>query len=148
MTTKKPAIIIDTREKLPFSFGRRKTIVGTLKTGDYSLEGFEDKIVVERKSIKDFASSITKERFWNEMGRMQEIPHSYLLLEFSVEDIIKYPVGSGIPRKKWRWLKVKKGYMFSCIKKIEEDYGITVLFSDSRAEAAKKCKELLSSGVH
>lgn len=141
-------ILIDQQEKKPFTFGRQKTKTTHLKTGDYTLEGLEDKICIERKSLQDLASSITKQRFWNEMERMSSINKSYLLLECSSEDITKFPAGSGIPRKVWRFLKVKPPFIFSSLKKIEEKYGVEVIFSENRSEAAKKCKSILLSGVH
>ena len=45
-------IIQDTREQTPWIFDYEKTIaqeIGTLKTGDYTLKGFEDKLCIERK---------------------------------------------------------------------------------------------------
>lgn len=63
--------IIDTREGAPYSFQEftadkkdheRKLVIPTkfacLKTGDYSIEGFEHLVCVERKSASDLVSSI------------------------------------------------------------------------------------------
>jgi len=50
-------IIVDTREQSPYSFATitppPETIRATLKTGDYSLAGYENKITIERKSLID-----------------------------------------------------------------------------------------------
>ena len=51
----KPVVLIDTREKTPFDFSNfRNWIAGqktqTLKVGDYSIEGMEKLLVLERKS--------------------------------------------------------------------------------------------------
>jgi len=140
-------ILIDSREKKPFTFANYEVETAALKTGDYSIKGLEDKLVLERKSISDFTSSITKQRFWNEMERMADISKSYLILEFSIEDAMKFPVGSGIPKKLWRFLRVKPKFILSCLQRIEDEYGVIVIHSASRDEAAKKCLELLLAGV-
>ena len=51
----KPVVLIDTREKTPLDFTNfRNWIAGqktqTLKVGDYSIEGMEKLLVLERKS--------------------------------------------------------------------------------------------------
>ena len=51
MTPELPVIIIDSREQIPYEFEGSQ--VGTLKSGDYSLDGFQDRVAVERKSKAD-----------------------------------------------------------------------------------------------
>ena len=73
-------IIQDTREQHPFSFEGYPVEVkpGALPTGDYSLDGFEDRIVIERKAAGDLLSCMTggRERFgnWNGSGDMRPPP--------------------------------------------------------------------------
>lgn len=95
-----PFIIIrDTREQKAFTFEninvKEKPIIeiGTLKTGDYSLKGFEDKICVERKSAVDLFGSIGKgrERFEREFERMLEYEYAALVIEVDWKDIYKKP---------------------------------------------------------
>lgn len=78
-------VIVDTREQAPFRFlgidddqTRQPLIVPlitdqALSTGDYSISGLESALTVERKSVGDFASSIThdRDRFESEMERMR-----------------------------------------------------------------------------
>lgn len=81
-------VICDTREQFPFGFqgirGRasqknRPLIVPVklagLTTGDYSIEGLEDWITIERKSLADLFGTILgdRERFERELSRMQAI---------------------------------------------------------------------------
>lgn len=77
-------VAVDTREQAPWPFqgivigGKQwvvKRQVQTLKTGDYSIVGMEDRIVIERKSPEDFTSTISvgNARFRAEHERMQEI---------------------------------------------------------------------------
>lgn len=83
-------IQIDTREQFPWSFrgigtDRTKdkpsrplivpTQVATLQTADYSIQGFEDQIVIERKSLPDLYGTLGggRERFVKELERMAVI---------------------------------------------------------------------------
>ena len=81
------SVAVDTREQQPFTFsniiiaGKQwiiKREVKTLQTADYSIVGFEDRIVVERKSPEDFMGSIAagNARFRREHERMQAIIES------------------------------------------------------------------------
>ena len=51
-------VIVDTREQLPLELSMC-TIRGTLPTGDYSILGFEEYVVVERKSLPDLIGCMT-----------------------------------------------------------------------------------------
>lgn len=86
--------IVDTREQLPLDLRWRsgevlKSVRKKLDTGDYSLEGFEDKITIERKSIPDLMGCIGKERerFQRELDRMMEYRTRAVVVEGSWLDI-------------------------------------------------------------
>ena len=107
-------VVKDTREKAGHGWTFKKNdhclgqVVDTLKTGDYSLRGFESVVVVERKGgVAEFVGNLTKKRFQDELGRLESIPYPFVICEFTIEDLINYPVGSGIPPRKWKYLKVK-----------------------------------------
>ena len=70
-TLKKPKIpdgfilVQDTREQLPLFARLPKGLIiksDTLKVGDYSIEGFQDIITIERKNISDLLTFIGGER--------------------------------------------------------------------------------------
>lgn len=87
-------IVIDTREQKPLDFTKAllKTEVRTLKTGDYSLEGKEDLVCVERKSISDLVNTLihSKARFARELDRMQLYKYKAILVEGSMYDIERH----------------------------------------------------------
>ena len=88
-------IIVDTREQLPFLFKNYEGVTvirKALKTGDYSIGGFENKIVIERKAGGDYLSSIThdRDRFESELTRLAEIPHTFIVIEDELANLIKY----------------------------------------------------------
>ena len=129
-------IIIDTREKTPWDFDEFDTTIRKLDTGDYSISGFEDKICIERKSsLGEFYGNITQKRFWNEVERIAEFPHKFLIFEFSLENISVFPYGSGIPLRAQKKLKVSPNFIFSCVTRLQIDYDIHVIFAENRVQA-------------
>ena len=139
-------IIIDTREQQPWTF--RRPLVTTLKTGDYSVIGFEDVICIERKAkVAEIAANFIQDRFWNEMERMSSFKKKVMICEFTEAQIAIYPKGSNIPRWRQRYIRVKPPYLFSCIEKIRNDYGIEVLFFDDKSQANIFAKVWLENAV-
>lgn len=133
-------IIVDTREQHPLSFSganigniiRRK-----LDTGDYSLDGLEDRLCIERKSnVAEFYQNVTQKRFWEEMERVKSYPHRFLLFEFSVSDVEMFPYGSGLPKSITSKLKISPAYLMKCIAKLQVSYNIHIIFAGSKDNAS------------
>ena len=82
-----PTVLVDNREQCPWTFPRCPSRNATLKEGDYTLEGLEDKIVIERKSLSDFTSSITEERFEREMECLRPYRWKFIVIEANFEDV-------------------------------------------------------------
>ncbi len=92
-------IVVDTREQAPFHFTGLVDSLGKqiivplvhkgLKSGDYSIEGLEDLVSVERKSLRDFYQSISRERdrFEREFARLNEMQIAMLVVEANREDM-------------------------------------------------------------
>ncbi len=86
-------VIFDTREQLPFLFtqplriGTKSFAIqakrATLKSGDYSIEGFEDKIAIERKGICDFFNTLGqgRARFTRELERLATYTVAVIVVE-------------------------------------------------------------------
>jgi len=82
-------IVVDSREQLPYAFtgmesGERDgalltvpTVVRGLASGDYSIDGLEDRVAIERKSLDDLYGSVTwgRGRFENEICRLNWACH-------------------------------------------------------------------------
>ncbi len=92
-------IIVDTREQLPYRFDgiridRKKSFVWTktktLQTGDYSLESYENRVCVERKSLSDLYGTLGsgRERFEREFERMQKMDDSMVVIEATWQEIV------------------------------------------------------------
>lgn len=73
-------VICDTREQLPYTFDGLgvaiSTVVRGLHSGDYSIDGMDELIACERKSLDDLYGSTTwgRQRFEAEIGRLNELP--------------------------------------------------------------------------
>lgn len=96
-------IIVDTREQTPWPFHLLTpdkgyhlsggTVRRKLDTGDYSLEGLESFVGIERKSLSDLVGSLShgRERFEREMERARDdIEHFFLVVEGSFKDIARW----------------------------------------------------------
>jgi len=140
-------IIIDSREQNPIDFSSSKIkdiIVKKLDTGDYSIEGFEDKLAIERKgSVSEFYNNITQKRFWAEMERMKEYPYRFLVFEFSVSDIEMFPYGSGLSKAVISKLRISSAYLMKCVAKIQVEYNIHVVFAGNRDNASYLIKNIM-----
>lgn len=91
---------------------------------------------MERKaSVAELAKNITEDRFWREMSRLREFPHKFLLCEFSLNEVLQYPVGSDVPRKRWRYIRVRPPFILAKLSELQIDYGISVVFAGSRENA-------------
>lgn len=89
-------ILCDTREQLSYSFKKYPCTVerATLKTGDYSLKGYEKNgITIERKSLQDLYQSFGqgRERFEREWIRMQDFEYAAIIIESTLEGILTPP---------------------------------------------------------
>lgn len=90
----KPVILIDTREKCPFDFSRFPNWIAdekrqALKAGDYSVEGMETLLVLERKTLTDLITTVIqqRDRFFKQCEKMAKYRWKALLIEASYEDI-------------------------------------------------------------
>ncbi|MBT3368447.1 MAG: hypothetical protein HN416_14945 [Nitrospina sp.] len=76
-------VLVDTREQNPFSLEPMKIKKTGLITGDYTLEGLEEIVLVERKELSDLVGCITsgRERFERELLRMKAYPSKCVVVE-------------------------------------------------------------------
>ena len=102
----KVPVVCDTREQAPYAFADLlcdardgggpltiPTVRGTLKSGDYSLVGFESRVACERKSLSDFYSTIGqgRDRFERELARLNEMEFAFVVIEATWEDVCTDP---------------------------------------------------------
>lgn len=137
-------VVVDTREQQPWEFGLHVTAKRKLETGDYSIEGLEHLLCIERKkSVSEIANNITEKRFKDVLERMSKIPYSFILLEFDLEDVYSYPVGSDIPKKLWDSLRISGNYILKYLTLIQLNYGIHLLFCGDAENAEKMAVSIM-----
>ena len=85
-------IIIDTREQEPYSFDPRlaAAVRRALPAGDYSVEGLEERVAVERKSLDDFVSTVihARRRFRDELRKLAGYRAACVVVEAGVADVL------------------------------------------------------------
>lgn len=140
----KLTLILDTREQdeLDFSKFRDVDVIRQgLKTGDYSVQGYEDRACFERKSVQDLVGTLIggHDRFLREMERMRDFEAKYILVEHSPTTLYSYCIKHG-------W-----GYKFNTIIQsllaYAYHYQVRVRFCKDREDMAKyivtKAREFL-----
>jgi ERCC4-type nuclease len=141
----KPVVLIDTREQTPLPlerfdnwFAGIKT--ATLGTGDYSIEGMEHLVCLERKSLVDLVGTLmhNRERFFRQLERMQAFPYRAILVEASYEDVKS-------PYNFTEDTAAHPNGVSGSLDALEVRYGIPVIYtSRNRALAAEKAASWLS----
>jgi hypothetical protein len=101
-----------------------------LETGDYSLDGYEDIFTIERKGcVGEFKTNLCEDRFYRELERLAEFKYAYIILEFEMDDILRYPDSiKGITRKQKQYIKMGGYALLHKFIAMTIKYNIHVLF--------------------
>jgi ERCC4-type nuclease len=138
-------IIVDTREQQPWSFDNYAIANRKLDTGDYSVEGLENLLAIERKkSINEIANNIIEPRFKDVIERLSKIKHSYILLEFDLENVLSYPIGSTLPKKMWDKVKISPSFIMKHILEWQMYHNIKVVFCGCPSNAEKMAEFIMN----
>jgi hypothetical protein len=137
-------IIVDTREQQPWKFMHFATAHKKLDTGDYSIDGLQHLLCIERKkSVSEFANNIVESRFQDVIIRMSRLKYSFLLLEFSLQEILIYPIGSTVPKKMWNKIKISPAFLLKNILELQLNHNIIVYFCGDADNAEKMAEYIL-----
>lgn len=144
----KPTIIVDSREQMPYVFSPDSFCAGSctkkLNSGDYSISGLEDYFTVDRKrNTSEWSQNVIDERFERELDRMRQIPHSFILCEFGLADILSFPVNSGIPTYKHSGIKIRPEFILKRTMEIQVQYPTKIFFCGDRTTAIKTLTSLM-----
>lgn len=147
--TPKYKVIKDTREQNGWFFSEYDKCLGmqvkTLHTGDYTIEGFEDIVCVERKGcVSEIAMNLGKKKnaFQAEMQRMKDYEFSFLICEFDMDDILKYPEGSSVPKSLRDKVKVTGKYILKCLMEFQVYYDTKIMLCGNKNNAFLVCNSL------
>lgn len=138
MKNEEYTIIVDTREQQPWEFSHYTTASEKLDTGDYSIKGLENIIAIERKkNVSEIAANIVESRFKDVLDRMKQVKYPFILLEFSLKDVLIYPIGSNVPKHMWDKIKISSNFILKNITDWEIEHNIKVFFCGSASNAER-----------
>lgn len=134
----KPVALVDTRERDPFPLhanhpnwigGERRA---TLQTGDYTVEGMESLLSLERKSLADLvACTVTdRRRFLAACGRLAQFRWKAILVEATYEDLKGGIEQFDIPSE------VHPNSVCGTLDAIEAKFGIPVIYTSTVQDLA------------
>lgn len=93
------SVVVDTREQEPYVFASERIAVvrRALAAGDYSLDGHETTVAVERKSLDDYVASVIyeRERFLRELALLAKYELACVVVEATLEDVTAHRYRSG-----------------------------------------------------
>jgi len=120
-------IIRDTREQRGLSFNGYEVIDKALPTGDYSLLGYENYIVVERKRVNELFGCFgaDRDRFIKEIKRMQKIPYKFIVVEGAYNEIDEGK----------RFSKMSTKVVKGSINSLRLRYNVHVIFAGNKENA-------------
>jgi ERCC4-type nuclease len=143
----KPVVLVDTREQKPLPLealhpnwigGERRV---ALKTGDYSVEGMEDLLSLERKDLADLLACtvVYRRRFIAACARLARFRWKALLIEATLGEI-----KGGYPSLEWA-SDVHPNAVCGTLDAIEAKFGIPVIYtSTARRLATERAASWLS----
>ena len=141
-----PVILYDDREKnywvLPWEMKKKR-----LKVGDYTFEGYEDRVAIEKKSgIAELFKNLTakeRPRFVRMLKRLSKYEYKCIVVEDNLNNV--YPIWHTI-RKKAPNMKLDPRAIYYWTARIVFDYKIPIIFTNSNTaiqtlfwEAYKQC---------
>lgn len=136
-------IIIDSREQTPWHLskynGVEREYFKCIKCGDYQIEG-SNQIIIERKnSPSELSKNLYRhyKRFCRELKKMEEYKEKYILMEFSLEDLLSYPKNTNIKTK------ITGKFLLKRMEELEQKYNIKFIFGQTRIKAEEIALELL-----
>jgi hypothetical protein len=148
MTSKEYTVIRDNQEKINrWTFDNM--VEAHLETGDYTLRGYESTFVIEKKSSTgEFAGNIVQPRFERELERLETFAHPFVICEFTMEDIYKFPCSSGIPSHLWKNLRVSSHFMVKKLLEYQLNYKTKFILAGSRGRevALSLFKRIIAHG--
>lgn len=134
----KPLVLVDTREQQPFALAaNHPNWIGgeqraTLKTGDYTVEGMEGLLALERKNLADLVACIVtyRRRFLAGCERLAAFRWKAILVEASYEDLKRDCAEFGIPSA------VHPNAVCGTLDAIEAKFGLPVIYASTHRELA------------
>lgn len=138
MARVRPTIVIDTREQLPYSFEPDEfdVVRRALPAADYSLDGHELSVAIERKTLDDFVATAIryKDRFERELRLLSFMRFAAVVVEGSLDDVLEHRYSS----------HTHPNAVFGVAVAITVDFNVPVFFAGNREHARRLTAALLA----
>lgn len=122
-------VIVDTREQTPWSFEGQgfELVRAKLDSGDYSLDGLETRVAIERKSLDDWTGTVLRDRsrFYRELERLRAFDFRCVIVEAGVREIMAGRYKS----------QAKPASVLGFVAEVTVGQAVPVYLAGSRAEA-------------
>lgn len=132
----KPVVLVDTREKSPFDFSKFSNWIAEekrqkLDAGDYTVEGMENLLVLERKTLSDLITTLIQQRprFLKLCEKMSQYRWRALFVQASYEDV-KSPYGE--------YTQAHPNAVSGTLDALEAKYEIPVIYTSRYQELAEE----------
>ena len=130
-------VVVDTREQQPYTFDpkRIEVVRRALAAGDYTLDGYENMFVIERKSLDDYVRSVIldRDRFLRELQILAGYNFALILVEANFEDIEQHRYRAG----------VHPNAVLGASVAIMVDYHVGVILCGDRQQTCQMAEDLL-----
>ena len=124
-------VVVDTREQEPYHFDPERVTATrrALPAGDYTLEGWEDQVAVERKTLEDLVGMVirSRKRFRKELERLAEFKAACVVVEADLSDILTERYRSG----------AHPNAVLGAVLSIVVDFRLPVYFCSDRQSACR-----------
>jgi len=131
-------VVVDTREQEPYTFesGCTEVVRRALPAGDYSVEGHEDSVAVERKTLEDFVSTVIRgrKRFHRELEKLSAYESACVVVECNFRDLVDGRYRSD----------AHPHALIGTVASIVVDFGVPVYFCSDRQAACRFVEEYLT----
>ena len=139
--------LIDSREKIPWSISLNEYITDIstqkIESGDYSLEGMEEIVAIERKkNVAELAHNITEDRFWRAISRLEEIRHPLIIIECPLDHFYRWPDIIGVPQSVKNNTRISPAFLLSSLNDIMSRR-IPIIFAGDTYHAEKEANDFL-----
>jgi ERCC4-type nuclease len=126
-------ILIDTREQQPLNFTNHETQSSYLKTGDYTIENYEDKIAFERKSPQDLFQTLSwgHDRFRDELQRASSYDYFAIVVEVPFTSVLNKSFRNA------HYSSLKGTTITKMLSTIRLKYGVDIIYCTDRREASQ-----------
>jgi len=68
---------------------------------------------------------------------MKLYKYSFFIMEFDLDDVYRYPVGSSVPKHKWNQIKISPAFIIKNLLEIELVHNIHIIYSGDAENASK-----------